>query len=1354
MSCPNINSPQWKNLVEALDEDLAYKVFALNPELDKAEMFIAAFQNEKTQFNYAITSGLKRNRSKQYKSRDTEENAKQQAISDSIIKANGEEHRPPSFQTLITKGAKLAENKKYIGLTPSDGILNKYRQKQHVDSIEFINKQADELYKNKAEDEELKHNFSKVLLTKQEYITNRTRYAEYAAYRGKVMEIVLTLPLMANNNEIETISQELDDLYSKMNQFQEFQEEFTGKKKFKTSDYFYKWALNSPTYRQKIIKILGLDVLEEDSKTKYAFQTTMASSDLGVKAILDMLIYHGDHRYSVVDFKSGYKFGGRANSIPLRFFKRLNSDITDNPQDLAKLQIMWEAVLVRLNDPKAVFQDLMAVWIPDEQSLSKTGIKYHVDPKDFLGMVEDFIKVEDSETYERIKLSDPGLFDYRTYLGESTESTKLRKKFPTSQEDKLLNELTQEIIYRQAYMDYSSDNSKKYQDEKIRDLYDLYLDHTADNAQKLMPFLRRGTDFKNIRDLSLGEYWLGSFYNIKHSLVSAALEVVHEQTVKATTAYQKDNIILKQLMTKIAQIYVKNSSPESLDKLKNILADPASNVSIAFKKIFGSYDQKLLNGWIFRDVYNENTHMEEEVMATTEEQLIENIKNNPQYSWILENGKVGKPFIDLMNFLNDRYSSVVDQKREDSLWNKVLSYKLVGKDQVKTEVTYGDEINSSEYRRGKPFVHIKGWFPKVARMKEEFKTGEKGRNFMRKYFTNFYELAFDEQSNDTEVIPLRGLGNSVSQLRDEYSHSIENQFETFMKSAYAKQYLTSAHSFIEAIKIKNLDKNTNKPLLPNLDKWLTAQQDLALKGRRATMSSPFSRALPFTFSFADKDTGQAINVLQAFNFGKTLLSLGQLTSYIRLGFNIPGGIKNTLGILFSSYTEASKQSIMQKLYNDPKYTSFVNDFTTMGAGEFGAALGPALKIQSDAMKGQLSSNKAWILMNKFNYIPSISPLRRESKYFVTGGDSLFGMDLALLPYSTSEEVLIATFFIAQMNHIKIQQGPMKGKSLWDMYEEVEIEDPNTGIKYKDFQYKKDEKGQDYVRGIVVDSAGNLEKLTELSNKELMAMHAIYEEKQGGFATLDRTFIESFVIGQVFVQFRRHLQSIIRHGMQSHGENYIKGRYQNTGKLDNNGNLLYEYNAKSVEGKWMTLAGMFLHYTPLASKVFGKETMLSKYVDNNFPKGLDEYQWAKLDQGQKENLLDFGLNVGVWALMKTLQYLAFGANPDKKDRVYLLTQKIMNETLQHWKLWQMYQDLNQSPAAFKILSSIIGGSTTLMSSWLLYGIDASQIIDIDDSDYLDRNHNFKGQLETVKTVPVLSSLRTTYLTALDMINDEQ
>ena len=123
-------------------------------------------------------------------------------------------------------------------------------------------------------------------------------------------------------------------------------------------------------------------------------------------------------------------------------------------------------------------------------------------------------------------------------------------------------------------------------------------------------------------------------------------------------------------------------------------------------------------------------------------------------------------------------------------------------------------------------------------------------------------------------------------------------------------------------------------------------------------------------------------------------------------------------------------------------------------------------------------------------------------------------------------------------------------------------------------------------------------------------------------------------------------------------------------------------------------------------------------------------------------------------MKALQYLAFGANPDKKDRVYLLTQKIINETLQHWKMWQMYQDLNQSPAAFKILSSIIGGSTTLMSSWLLYGIDASQIIDIDDSSYSDRNNNFKGGLETTKVLPVISSLRTTYLTALDAIEDEE
>lgn len=1352
MSCPNINSPEWRKLVSNLGEDIAYRVFAIDPELQYVDAIIDGINNtDNLQISYAFKSTNRKINNPIFEKLDK-----------AMKIANSEENRSSSLKKLLENGEKTMPGKTYIGLTPSDGILNKYRQKSYEDSELRIQNDADKLYKDLPEDTKIFHPFTKEKLTKDEYINYRTSAVKHGAYMGKITEIALTLPLIRNELQVKEMLKELEDLFVKANEFRDLRNQYLPEKLRKgkiNENYFttrFGWAINSETYPNKILQILGVDLLNNPD-TKYVFQPVMTSSILGVKSVLDMLIEHEPHVYSIVDFKSGFKFGELGSSIPLKFYRGLNSDFMDNPQTMAKLQIMWEAVLVRLNDPKASFHSLKAAWITGKDSLNKQGILYHVDPKDFIKLIEDFIKVEYPTEYEQLKIADPQLFDYRTYTQEGPEAKEIKKKFTTSQEDRLLSDITQEIVFRQTFMSYMEEGSKSFQDEKIRRLYDTYLDYTPDNAQKLMPFLKVGEDFKNIRDLSLGEYWLGSFYNIKHSVISAALEVVHKQMIKVTSAYQRDNLILKQLLTKIAIKYVKGSNPDAINKLKNILADPASNLSIAFKKIFGSYDQELLNGWIYRTEFNDATSQHEKVMATTEEELLENVKNNPKYSWIMENGKIGKPFIDLMHFLNDRYSSILDHSREDSLWNKQLAYKL-DREQNKEKVTFGDEINSSEYRKAKPFIYIKGWFPKVAKMESEFdKISFKGKfkEFMRKYFTNFYELAFDEYNNNAEIIPLRGLGNSVSSMEGEYSLSIENQFETFMKSAYGKMYLTDAHSFIEAIKVKNQDKETKKPILPRLEAWLNAQQDLALKGRRAVMTSPWSRPLPFTFSFDDKETGQAIKVMQSFNLGKALLSLGTLTSYIRLGFNIRGGIKNTLGIMMSSVTEASKQSIMQKLYNDPKYTSFVKDFTTMGAGEFAKALKPAIGVQVDAMKGKLNSNKAWVLMNKFGYIPSISPLRSERKYFVTSNNNALSMDLALLPYSTSEEVLVSTFFIAQMNHIKIQRGPMKGKSLWDMYEQQEVIDPSTGITYTDYVYKKDEDGEDYVRGVVTDANGNIEKLTGLSNKELMAMHAIYEEKQGGFATLDRTLIESTVMGQVLVQFRRHLQSILRHGLQSYGENYIKGRYQDTKKLDEKGNPIYEFSAKTVEGKWMTMAGCLLHYLPKMSKIFGKNTSVTRFVDANFPKGLDEYSWDKLDQGQKENLIDFTLNMGVWAVMEGLQWLAFGSNPDGDDRVLQLTDQIINETLQHWFLWQMYKDLQQGPAAFKVLSSLIGGSAQLTMSTLLWGIDKNiDNIDVDEDSYLDKNDHLRGLMDVAKVSPIVASTRTTYLTALDLIGDEE
>lgn len=1349
MSCPNINSREWKDLVAVGGEEFAYRVFALDPTLGIADKVVASMKKENTALHYAAGVGSSASRS------TTAKTAYAETLAKRIVAANSATNRPTYFDTLINNGTKAATGITYRGLTTVDGVLNKYRQEAFLDSKEYIEREADELYKNIPPGGKIKPTFSTLEMTKDEYIEYKTQLSERYANLGKVKELVLTIPLMGDVTAVDAAQKELEDLYAKLAKFVEYHEKATGDKKFKApNEFWFKWALGEkeyPNYVNRMLKKLGLhDMLRDDDfNTRYAFQVEMHSTLLKTKAVLDMLITHGDHRYSIVDFKAGHKFAHMSNSIPLRFFRQLNTDMTDNPIIMAKLQIMWEALLVRINDPKAIFESLKAVNVSEKDDLYKTGNVHYVDPREFLPMLEALIREESMDTYNALKAADPDIFNYKIYQGKSSEIIKQEESIVGDKRRVMLDQITQEVLYRKEFMRSNRAVERLEQDERIRELLNVFMEMNPDNVAKIMPGFSPGNSYKNIRDLSLAEYWIGSAYNIKHPLVSSVLEIVHSQVIEMTKEYQKDNIIFKDLMTKIAKHYVKHANPSAVSKFRNIIADPAANISIALKKILGSYDHNALNNWAYITKYNPNNNKDEEFLVTSETELLKNIRDHPEYNWIMDGGKIYKPFVDMITFLNDRYSSFLDHARGDSLWNQPVSYKIIYENgrPKRIPVTYGEEINSSEVRKRSPFVYLKGMFPKVARMQSEIDgfTGSGFKHFFRRYFTNFYEQAFDEYNNESELIPIMGLGNNVSSNPDEYSRSLENQFETFIKSALAKKHLTSAYAFIEAVKIMNIDPESGGVINERLQSFIKGQQMLGLRGRRPQLSNTSSRALPFTFGFDKKDTGTNIRTLQSWDLGKTILSLGALTSYIRLGFNLMGGAKNALGISLSSFTEASKQSIMQKLYNDPNATSFVKDFTTMNASEYLSAMPEAIAMQGAAMQGKLNENKLWVLMNQFGYIPSISPLRKEQKYFVTDSTSIFSPDIALAPYSTSEEVLIGTFFRAQMEHIKVEQGPMKGKSLWDMYEEVTKIDPATGIEYKTWEYKKDENGDPYVRGVIVDSKDNVTKLTELSNKEVMAMHAVYEEKQGGFAQLDRSNLETTIMGQVLVQFRRHLQSIIRHGIQTYGENYIKGRYQNTGKTDVDGNIIYEFSAKTVEGKWMTITGMLLRSFGNASKIFGKDNKVSNFIEENFPKGLDEYAWDKLDQGQKENLIDIGLTVSLFVVYKALSYLAYGGGkPDPDDKYYLWTQKVMAEALQHLYIWQIYKDINQTPAFMKVFASMVGGFSQIGWSYLLWGADSAFDTDlIDEEDYLTREDKFRGETQTSGTLPIYTSIRNTY-----------
>lgn len=1359
MSCPNINSKEWKKLVGAVGEDAAYGYFALDSELSNVDEFLKEAERYKNKLKFNFAKGGKSKESDYY-----------EKIATRISSANNPSTFSEGFTKLINSGKILDSNIEYIGITTDSGLLNKLRFYQKTNSEQAIKDKAEEIYKGLSSADTVEHSFAKKHLTKEEYIDYRIRESQYFRDLGKLQELILTYPIMSNlHPDYAKINAEITKLNDEVNSFRELQAEVNETEAVIFNIDHYAFALEDATFPERLMNLLGIDVLDEDSQTKYEFQVQVKSDTLAVRAIMDMIVDHGNHIYSIYDFKAGQKFAQLINSTFFNEYARQRSiDITGNSQDLARLQIMLEAVLVRINDPQARFYDLAALWLPNEDALYKPGSLFHVgNVQDYLMLIKESLS-NHPEYKDKIKIledADPGLFNYRNYTSISPKVKKLIDSSPTSLQQTMLDDIMSEIIHLQSYSIYTDANHKEEVENRIKHLYNTYNQIRPDNLIKTPG---NQMTLKNPKDLSWGELNLGSFYNIKNPVIASVMEVLHEQYLKIAREFQRDEKIFKSLQKSILIEYAQNRNKGGLDSLRNSLPDALSQWSPALRKMLGTIDYEVLNGWIYVEKKDSSKNTVKQLYATTEAQLKENAKKDSRFAYILDSrGEVKKPFVNMMNFMNDRMESILSTERKDSLWNTVISYKEK-KNGEKIPVTFGDEINSGDFRQKAPYKHEKGDFARVPKHEDELSFFKRTKNasagFFKRYFTNFYEFAFYEYGNTHEYIPLKGLPSAYNNNPEDYSTSIEHQFNTFMTNAYSKKYLTSAYALIEATKLSHYDSRLKKSTLPGVDAFLSKQQEMTLRKRKPLMTNTFSRSLPFNFGYNtpvdpnDPDGDKVfVRNIQNFNFGKFLQSLGKLTGYMRLGFNLPGGLKNTLGIAASTYSEAVKQSVMQKFYNDPKAVRFINDFTTMNASEFSLAFKPAMGMQLDAMKGQLEENKAWTLMKKFGYIPSISPLRPETKYYVAKQLDLLGIDVAMLPYSTMEEVLVAMFFIAQMNHIKIEQGPMKGKSLWDMYQKKTVTDPLTGVQYTDYVYYGEDTGNPYLRGIIRDSEGNIENMYGLTNKEVMVMHALYEEKQGGFADLDRTILESTIIGALFVQFRRHIPSILRHGLQSYGPSYVKGRYQKTTEKDEKGNIIYEFTAKQVEGKWITVLGLLLNFTGIASKnSLGKIKPIAGFIDEVFPKSLDSYAYSNLDQGQLENLIDAGITLSVYSIMKIFTYFAMGGR-DKDDRLKRLADKIINQTVQQWNLLEIINDVTDKPAALQTLAALSNGTYALSSAVLLYGFDNMDILDdyIDESDYETREDKFRGQTEIENNIPMFTSLRSGYRLYEDFVNlDEE
>jgi len=146
-------------------------------------------------------------------------------------------------------------------------------------------------------------------------------------------------------------------------------------------------------------------------------------------------------------------------------------------------------------------------------------------------------------------------------------------------------------------------------------------------------------------------------------------------------------------------------------------------------------------------------------------------------------------------------------------------------------------------------------------------------------------------------------------------------------------------------------------------------------------------------------------------------------------------------------------------------------------------------------------------------------------------------------HSAPEEAMAMVIMAAQLKHMKIKSSDAyNGKSLWDMYEMKEVIDPETQQKYFDPVWK-DGYVRKYVNTAPLGVAPEYKAITELDDQELRRMKYVYQRMHGGYRHDEKTYLEYFVLGEIFLQFKRYLPTLLRNYGQSRSAIDAYGNYK-------------------------------------------------------------------------------------------------------------------------------------------------------------------------------------------------------------------
>ncbi len=861
-------------------------------------------------------------------------------------------------------------------------------------------------------------------------------------------------------------------------------------------------------------------------KDKFAPEVSLISNLLKdangnfIGTTADGILQHSNSDLSMIDWKTGHIT--KDGNTPYLMVYGDTYGLTDSRLNRAYLELTIRALIIKEKHPDVTFREIKIIKINSDGSINNMRL----DLAPYLATIGDYYKATNKEVYA--ELVKRKLLDAKEYEGVSGAILDVMSQIEGMPYEDQLKYLKNKL----ATIHYGKTQQEIERNDSLRKLSNKYTEAILELEKVAGANIHEATP-----DVP---YWVGTFKNLS-DISNPKVQAFHKILLQAKNIISNDKKGYSDKIDALHRDLVAEQGGRT-NKVTDFIAGSAvvGGLLTVNPFLFGA-------GLLFR--------------AATKRKLGVKTKDYFAFMW----------------------KKSTDPARPGYYMNTGNTYEIEGKvySLTKAQKAYRDFIQSSmaskynefaseivgEDLYGKPMsralaLGIPSTLPEdfMPRAPKDFQEVREEQNFLdgyagiqtnaqyhtKQYLTSFIE---DEFETSKSPIPLSYFKHTGSKVVESANHTfdVEVAFKGFMANMAYKQQMDSV--FDIGVGLSNalhdeLDEQSKAryPELSSFVKEIIFPQVLGT-----------ARAIDIKSRKWNRKIGKVTSKLTGIPEGTPLvLSQDRIVRMVKssvtmsvMGFKVLSPVRNAAMIAVQTITQATKRPINRLLSNivgvPPESFDALN---INGASEV------LTVFYKNKMFGTEEKSKLWNLAMKFNWLPDDYP-------YTVNKDSLLSKPIAMSPTSHAFMFYQLGEYMGAMWHLagllkgtKVEAGG-KMTTLWDAYnDQGEWTAGSRGMKQL--------------------GNGLLQDFTELDELEIKNLKRVNEKLNGSYRQEEKTAIETTVIGDFFLQFKKYFYQYLKVLFASEYKDITVGKYIKTGSRPD-GVSVYQWHSEVMEGQLMVLA---------------------------------------------------------------------------------------------------------------------------------------------------------------------------------------